>query len=427
MPGSRTRLSKVIPPLFCGTATFTSQYNLDPFALPTTQIVHRALQSGIRGFDTSPYYGPAEELLGRALDTAEIREQYARTDYFLATKVGRIASQKFDYSPAWVRFSIEKSLERLKTEYIDLVYCHDVEFVTPQEVLAAVTELRKIRNQTGTVRYIGISGYPLHVLCELAEMIFRETGEPLDAVMSYANFTLQNTTLARGLGVFHDAQVDVVLNASPLGMGLLRQNGVPVGAQGDFHPAPNGLREACRQAADFCDEHETTLEAMAIRFALEIWLQIGRLCGSTAEMGRPAMKIKGSNRLGVSVIGVSTVDELEQTMKVWQEIVDEFNGARAWQNHTFFTPHSYMENGLSRFSTQGLYQSVRKIFGRWIDVGWPSPGPEFTTGYNKSAPAFQQTLSDDDVFVDQGSDDSSEGQDEAEEAQATNTPRWLLG
>ena len=52
-----TPLSAALPPLIMGTATFNNQYNADPFALPTTELVQRALSRGIRAFDTSPYYG----------------------------------------------------------------------------------------------------------------------------------------------------------------------------------------------------------------------------------------------------------------------------------------------------------------------------------------------------------------------------------
>ena len=60
MPPTQTPLSTLLPSLICGTATFNSQYNPDPYKLPTTEIVHRALSLGVRAFDTSPYYGPAE-------------------------------------------------------------------------------------------------------------------------------------------------------------------------------------------------------------------------------------------------------------------------------------------------------------------------------------------------------------------------------
>lgn len=64
MPQTSPPLSTVLPPLIFGTATFNHQYNIDPFKLPTTTLVHKALSDGIRAFDTSPYYGPSEELLG---------------------------------------------------------------------------------------------------------------------------------------------------------------------------------------------------------------------------------------------------------------------------------------------------------------------------------------------------------------------------
>jgi D-arabinose 1-dehydrogenase len=64
MPRTRLPLSSVLPPLIFGTAAFNYQYTTDPFNLPTTELVHKALSVGVRAFDTSPYYGPAEEILG---------------------------------------------------------------------------------------------------------------------------------------------------------------------------------------------------------------------------------------------------------------------------------------------------------------------------------------------------------------------------
>jgi D-arabinose 1-dehydrogenase len=76
--GRRTPLSSILPPLVFGTATFNHQYNSDPFALDTTGLVTSALTHGIRAFDTSPYYGPSEQLLGDALATPFVRETFPR-------------------------------------------------------------------------------------------------------------------------------------------------------------------------------------------------------------------------------------------------------------------------------------------------------------------------------------------------------------
>lgn len=384
MPQTHPPLSSLLPPLICGTATFNDQYNPDPYALPTTGIVHRALSLGVRAFDTSPYYGPAEELLGKALNTPFVHENFPRCDYFLLTKVGRIAGAEFDYSAPWVRRSIQCSLDRLHTNYLDVVYCHDVEFVTPEEVLTAVTELRRIRDETGRIRYVGISGYPVDVLCELAEMVLEKTGEPLDVVMSYANFTLQNTRLGTvALPRLKAARVDVVPNASVLGMGLLRRSGVPIGAQGDFHPSPNEVRVAIQKASDWCDLNNNRIEKVAIRFALETWIREGQDVGSK---GDPASGIpwthqnvdRGAAKLGVSVMGVSNIDELNETMRVWRSILDGLEGGeqtavdsgrgrkdRAWS--------------LSRQKqVQQLSLGMRRILGEYLDFAWASPPPGFS-------------------------------------------------
>lgn len=335
-----TPLSADLPPLVMGTATFNSQYNADPYALPTTELVQRALSRGVRAFDTSPYYGPAEELLGRALASEFVQSNFPRDSYRLLTKVGRIASASFDYSPVWIQQSVRRSLRRLHTDYLDVVYCHDVEFVSPAEVLTAVRELRRLRDEEGLLRYVGISGYPVDTLSSLAEMILRETGEPLDIVMSYANFTLQNTRLrSLALPRLLAAGVDVVPNASPLGMGLLRRDGVPIGSMGDFHPAPEKLRGAIQSAAECVAERGEKLEVVAIRFALESWLRGGAKVGALgAPLARSADADPGflsvanvgtGRRMGVSVMGVSNIDELDETLRVWHSILD---GLENWDD-----------------------------------------------------------------------------------------------
>lgn len=94
--------------------------------------VHTALDLGINTFDVSPYYGDtkAETVLGRAL------RGVPRESYILVTKVGRLGPGRFDYLAAGVQASLEASLDRLGVDDVDVVYCHDIEFTTPQQVLA---------------------------------------------------------------------------------------------------------------------------------------------------------------------------------------------------------------------------------------------------------------------------------------------------
>ena len=378
-----TPLSSILPPLIFGAGTFNTQYN-DIASLDSVGLVQKALEFGIRAFDTSPYYGPSEELLGAALDTSFVHDNVPRSELVYITKCGRIRADEFDYSPEWIRQSVKRSTERLRTSYLDIVYCHDVEFVSEDEVLAAVKELRRIRDDEGTIKYIGISGYPLEVLCSLAMRILRETGEPLDVVMSYANFTLQNTTLATtGIAALKAAGVDTVPNASPLGMGLLRRQGVPLAGQGDWHPAGPGLRAAVRRASDFCDRHGEALEVVAIRYALESWMRTGESVGSRGDpaSGFPwaheSNKQVGGKKLGVSVMGVSNHAELDKMMQVWRSILDGLEDGQetARRAGRWARDHEWSLN--RQRAVQIMADGIQEHLAEYLDYAWESPSKEY--------------------------------------------------
>src|SRR4051794_26858754 len=119
--------------------------------------VRVALDLGMNFIDTSPYYGRgmSEVLLGIAL------RDVPRERYLLGTKLGRYAPQHFDFSAKRVNESIDISLERMKVDHLDIVLCHDIEFVPMQQIIdETLPALRRIQKQ-GKVRFIGVSGYPM--------------------------------------------------------------------------------------------------------------------------------------------------------------------------------------------------------------------------------------------------------------------------
>jgi L-galactose dehydrogenase len=120
--------------------------------------VHLAVDSGINFFDTSPYYGItlAETRLGAAL--AGRRERV-----ILATKCGRYGMAEFDFSAKRVTASMDESLRRLQTDYIDLFQVHDLEFGDAQQIIDETLPALRQLQQQGKARYVGITGYP-HVL-----------------------------------------------------------------------------------------------------------------------------------------------------------------------------------------------------------------------------------------------------------------------
>ncbi|KAJ2782477.1 hypothetical protein GGI15_002907, partial [Coemansia interrupta] len=116
--------------------------------------VRKALSSGINMVDTSPYYGNSEERLGEALK--DLADEFPRSSYYICTKLGRYGYRKadFDYSAKRVRDSVNESMRRLNTSYLDIVLCHDVEFVDTlqvvNETLPALFELK----HAGVVRRV---------------------------------------------------------------------------------------------------------------------------------------------------------------------------------------------------------------------------------------------------------------------------------
>ncbi|KAH9883457.1 Aldo/keto reductase [Xylariomycetidae sp. FL2044] len=377
----RRPLHEVIPPLILGTATFNTQYVSNPFDLPAISIVSRALDLGVKAFDTSPYYGPSEIILGDALSHPTVASKHARSSYFLVTKAGRISGDEFDYSPSWIRYSINRSLERLHTTYLDLVYMHDVEFVSPAEVLPAVLELRRLRDQ-GIIRYVGISGYPVEKLCALAEMILQQTGEPLDAVLSYGHFTIQNTTLgSSAVARFEKAGVDVVLNASMLGMGLLTTRGANAGPMASWHPSPEGLRRAIQTLVAIASASGEKLEVVSIRWALDNWARDGASRGCLLPSGR---------RVGASVMGITSDAELEETHRVFNSVIEGL------QPETTDTEEMRKrEWSLNRRSTiQGIVEKMWVTLGGWKDYSWDSPDPSFV---NKRRPEEMGSIPDGDA------------------------------
>ncbi|KAJ9165742.1 Aldo/keto reductase [Coniochaeta hoffmannii] len=421
-PQDRRPLSAVLPPLILGTATFNIQYVSDPLSMPSTAIVARCLELGITAFDTSPYYGPSETILGAALSHALTASPtpIPRSSLTLITKCGRLGPSTFDYSPAQVRYSVLRSLHRLRTPYLDLVYAHDVEFVSDAEVLAAVTELRRLRDDGGLVRYVGISGFPVARLVELAELVRRETGEGLDAVLSYGNFTVQNRTLGRaelhGLGQpgsetswlrrFKDAGVGVVLNASMLGMGLLTTVGIPpdpetpvvVPAAGGrveekasplarWHPSPPGLRLACKRLAALAAGEGERLEAVAIRWSLAEWARIAALAGLGVSL--PGAE---ERTVGATVMGVTSVGELEETVREWQGVLASLQAQDTEAEAD--KADSARQAKIIELVEKKMWPSLGQ---EWLDYSWASPGDGFV---NQLKEADRGVVPDDDGILD---------------------------
>ena len=218
-----------------------------------TRAVHFAIDSGINFFDSSPYYGTtlSETRLGEAL--AGRRERV-----ILATKCGRYGFDDFDFSAKRVIASIDESLLRLHTDYIDLFQLHDVEFGDVQQIIHETLPALLQLQQQGKARYIGVTGYPPRLLRRIAE------ATPVDSILTYCHYNLLNTDMDGVLTAFARERGIGLINASGLCMGLLTEHGPP-----DWHPAPQQVRDAGKKAAEFCRLHGADLPEVALRFCLD--------------------------------------------------------------------------------------------------------------------------------------------------------------
>lgn len=214
--------------------------------------VHAALDSGINYIDVSPYYGltKAETVLGKAI------QEVPRDKFLLSTKAGRYGADEFDFSAKRIVASLEESLARLNTDYVDILFLHDIEFVPADIILEeAIPTLKQLKEQ-GKIRNTGICGLPL----ELFEYMLPKV--EVDAIISYCHYSLNDTSLIEILPLIESLEVGLV-NASPLSMGLLSTRGTP-----EWHPASQTLKDRCKEAADFCAANGTDIAKLAVQFSV---------------------------------------------------------------------------------------------------------------------------------------------------------------
>lgn len=326
-----------LPPLIIGGAVLNYIYTNDPAKLPIQDILDIAFSKGLIAIDTSPYYGRSEELIGQAL--AKLAPKWPRDSYYICTKAGRIAENEFNYSREHVRASVQKSLKLFNTEYLDLVYMHDVEFVETPKIYEALKELRALKDE-GLIKAFGFSGYPVKLLYEIAYKCAHELSSeigPVDAILSYLNGCLQNTALFDLYDdFFQNCGIKKLMNGLILSMSLLRS-----GVTHSFHPALPELKKRTDEIAQFLQsEHNVELAELATRFALKRWL--------FETKPQEKLPLEWNSKVSV-VLGVSTVDELNSALQSYYSVKNEESE-----------------------KDEELFKVTIKKFGDQFNVTWPS-------------------------------------------------------
>jgi L-galactose dehydrogenase len=215
--------------------------------------VHYAIDHGVNFFDVSPFYGItlAETRLGKAL-------KGKRKEVFLATKCGRYDLRAFDFSAKRIEASIDESLQRLQTDYVDLFQLHDIEFVSKEQILQeAVPAIEKIK-ASGKARFIGITGLPVRYLAEIARQV------EMDTVLSWAHYNLLQDELNDELVPLSKEKGFGLMNAAPLMQRVLSDAVLP-----EWHNAPKEMLAIQPVLLGICQKYGVRLSDVAMRFAMD--------------------------------------------------------------------------------------------------------------------------------------------------------------
>lgn len=248
-PLGRTGLT--LPALSFGASSLGQEFRSVDLQEALTS-VRVALDLGMNFIDTSPFYGRgmSEVLLGVAL------RGVPRDSYILGSKLGRYDKDHFDFSAKRVAESVDVSLHRMGVDHLDIMLCHDIEFVEMSQIVnETLPALRKIQEQ-GKVRFVGISGYPMKIFKYVLDQV------PLDVILSYNHYTLQNSMLADLVPYLKEKNVGI-MNAAPFSARLLTNAPLP-----PWHKATPLVRRLCKQAADHCAANGGDIAELALQFSM---------------------------------------------------------------------------------------------------------------------------------------------------------------
>lgn len=257
-------------------------------------VIEQMWAGGVRSFDTAPHYGLglSERRVGAAL------KDRPRDEFVLSTKVGRLLDphpegastrddEGFDVPAAWrrrwdfsargVRESLERSLERLGMDRVDILYLHDPEGHIDQAVEEALPALVELREQ-GVVRGIGVGSKDPAAITRLIG-----TGS-IDLAMLAGRYTLLEQPAAHDVlpaAIRHGVGI-VAVGVYNSGI-LARETPDPTSTY-DYGAVPSEVFARAVRIADVCREHGVALPQAALHFPL----RHRAVVNVTVGIGRPA-------------------------------------------------------------------------------------------------------------------------------------------
>jgi D-threo-aldose 1-dehydrogenase len=264
-------------------------------------IIERASTSPISVIDTSSNYGISEERVGHALR----RIGGLPAGRLLVTKVDPLPGSD-DFPGARAHASVRESLQRLGVDRLELVHLHDPERISFDDAMAPdgpVRALLELRDQ-GVIGHLGVAGGPIRMMQD-----YLRTGH-FEALVTHNRFTLVDRSAEPLFDLARELNVGV-FNAAPYGGGFLSGGS----AMYCYRPANEGLLQARQLMTEVCAAHGTDLATAALHFSLS------------------------DPRVTSTIVGVSSVDQLEQTLTratavvpdaLWPDLAEVVPAAQWW-------------------------------------------------------------------------------------------------
>ncbi len=290
-PLGHTRI--MVPPLCLGCAPLGSLPKAFDYAVPEERAIatiHAALNSPMNYLDTSNSYGAGESERRIGLALREMGGLPAGA--ILQTKADRDAATN-SFSGARIRRSVEESLERLGVNHLAIVYLHDPEYGSYEEIVApggAIDTLRDLQRE-GIIDHLGVAGGPIDLLQTLLEL------GGFAAVLTHNRYTLLDQS-AEPLLDYATKKGIAVLNAAPYGGGLLVK-GPGQNPRYMYRAAPPALLDRLQQIDALCQEYAVPLPAAALQF-------------STRDP-----------RIASTVVGMTHPERISETIALYQQPIPE--------------------------------------------------------------------------------------------------------
>ncbi|MDX0626210.1 aldo/keto reductase [Sinorhizobium medicae] len=249
-----------LPAIGLGTAAIALVPEMDARAT-----LDHALDRGIRYFDTAPLYGggQAEIRLGQMLrsaprDVVVSTKCGCRREFGAAPAYRTGQPDKWDFSEAAIRESVERSCERLHRDCLDIVFLHDIHQAQDQALGEALPVLRELQSR-GRIAMVGVG-------CNsVAEHLAAVNADAADALLVAGRWTLADRTAG------HQLISLAAEKGCKLIVGGVLNSGCPVDPRAahacfDYRPITADERQVLCELDEIAQRHGTTLIAAALQF-----------------------------------------------------------------------------------------------------------------------------------------------------------------